>query len=185
MITLSFVLTSIIILLSPGPTNTVLAACGASLGLRRAAIMPLAEAMGYIVAVSVFATVADSLRGSAVAFATIKLTAAGWLLYSAFKLWGMSFHTDARPAREAFIRIFLTTLVNPKAILVGTVLIPVEAVHFAIWVLTYALLSTVAGLGWVAFGASLPFSVRRHTYKLASLVLGGFSLAAVASALSI
>ncbi|WP_245472269.1 threonine transporter [Rhizobium jaguaris] len=147
--------------------------------------MPVAEAIGYIVAVSVFAAVADTVRGNAAAFATIKLMAAGWLLYSAFKLWGMSFHTDARPAREAFIRVLLTTLVNPKAMLVGTVLIPAGAVHFPVWVLTYALLSTLAGLGWVAFGASLPFSVRRHTYKLASLVLGGFSMAAVASALSI
>ncbi|WFU05167.1 threonine transporter (plasmid) [Rhizobium sp. CB3171] len=147
--------------------------------------MPLAEAMGYIVAVSVFVTLADSVRGNAVAFATIKLTAAGWLLYSAVKLWRMSFCTDARSVREVFIRVFLTTLVNPKAMLVGTVLIPVGAVHLEIWVLTYVLLSTLAGLGWVAFGANLPFGVRRHTYKLASLVLGGFSLAAVASALSI
>lgn len=50
MVTLSFVLSSIFILLTPGPTNTVLATCGASLGLRKAALMPLAEALGYVLA---------------------------------------------------------------------------------------------------------------------------------------
>lgn len=184
MITLSFVIAAIVILLTPGPTNTVLATCGASLGLRRAAIMPLAEAMGYVVAVSAFVTVADAVRGNAAAFAAIKLAAAGWLLYSALRLWGMSFRLEAQSARDAFVRVFLTTLVNPKAMLVGTVLIPAGAVQVPLWVLTYAALSLVAGLGWVAFGASLPFGIRRHAYKLASLVLGGFSMAAVASAFS-
>jgi threonine/homoserine/homoserine lactone efflux protein len=185
MITLSFVLSSILILVTPGPTNTVLATCGASLGLRRAAIMPLAEAMGYVLAISLFVAMADAVRGNATAFAAMKMLAASWLLYSAVKLWGLPFRTDARSARESFGRVFLTTLVNPKAMLVGTVLIPSGlSIHASLWVATYAALSTVAGLGWVVFGACLPLGVRQHSYKLASLVLGGFSLAAVASALS-
>lgn len=184
MVTLSFVLSSIIILLTPGPTNTVLATCGASLGLRKAALMPLAEALGYVLAVSLFVAIADAVRGNALAFAAIKLLAASWLLYSAFRLWGMPFRTNATSARDAFTRVFLTTLVNPKAMLVGTVLIPSGVVHAPVWIATYAVLSTFAGLGWVAFGAVLPLGVRRHAYKLASLVLGGFSMAAVASALS-
>lgn len=184
MVPLSFVLASIVILLTPGPTNTVLATGGASLGLRRAAILPLAEAMGYIVAVSGFVAAAEAVRGNAVAFAMIKLAAAGWLLYSAFRLWGLSFRAENRSSRDAFIRVFLTTLVNPKAMLVGTILIPSGAAPVPLWVLSYAALSLLAGFGWVAFGASLPFGIRRHAYKLASLVLGGFSMAAVASAFS-
>ncbi|AOF93506.1 threonine transporter [Sinorhizobium sp. RAC02] len=185
MITLSFVLSSILILVTPGPTNTVLATCGASLGVRRAAIMPLAEAIGYILAISLFVAVADAVRGNALAFAAMKLLAASWLLYSAVRLWGMPFRSDARSARDSFLRVFLTTLVNPKAMLVGTVLIPAAApIHTSLWIAVYAGLSTLAGLGWVVFGACLPLGVRQHSYKLASLVLGGFSMAAVASALS-
>lgn len=185
MITLSFVLSSMLILATPGPTNTVLATCGASLGMRRAAVMPLAEAMGYVLAVSLFAAVADVVQGNATAFAAIKMLAAGWLLYSAVKLWRLPFRTDAKSTRDAFVRVFLTTLVNPKAMLVGTVLIPSGVdIQTPLWVATYAVLSTFAGLGWVVFGACLPMGVRRHAYKLASLVLGGFSMAAVASAIA-
>jgi threonine/homoserine/homoserine lactone efflux protein len=50
MVTLSFIAASILVLVTPGPTNTVLAACGATMPFRRAAILPLAEAIGYIIA---------------------------------------------------------------------------------------------------------------------------------------
>ncbi|AFL52431.1 threonine/homoserine/homoserine lactone efflux protein [Sinorhizobium fredii] len=185
MVTLYFVLSTLLILLTPGPTNTVLATCGASLGIRHAAIMPFAEAIGYFLAVSFFVVLADRVQGNASAFVATKLLAAGWLLYSAVKLWGMPLRTDAKSARQLFVRVLLTTIVNPKAMLVGAVLIPSEAdVAVSIWVATYAAMSTLVGFGWVVFGACLPFGVRRHSYKLASLVLGGFSMAAMASALS-
>lgn len=147
--------------------------------------MPLAEAVGYILAVAIFVALADAVRSNAMAFAAMKMLAACWLMYSAVQLWSLPFRTDATSARESFIRVFLTTLVNPKAMLVGTVLIPPTAdIQAPLWIATYAALSTLAGLGWVVFGACLPMGVRRHAYKLASVVLGGFSVAAVASALS-
>lgn len=185
MVTLSFILSALLILLTPGPTNTVLATCGASLGIRRAAIMPFAEAMGYILAVSFFIGLTDGIQGNAIAFATMKLLAAGWLLYSAVRLWGMPFLSDARSVRQLFVRVLLTTIVNPKAMLVGTVLIPSGAnIQAPVWLATYAAMSTLAGLAWVVFGGCLLLRVRRHSYKLASLILGAFSLAAVASAVS-
>ena len=39
----TFLLTSAAILLTPGPTNTILAASGAAMGLRQARLLPLAE----------------------------------------------------------------------------------------------------------------------------------------------
>lgn len=147
--------------------------------------MPFAEALGYVLAVSVFLAVNEALRSNVLAFAVLKMLAASWLLYSALKLWGLQFRTDAKSVREAFTRVLLTTVVNPKAMLVGTVLIPSNSeVNASMWVLTYAVLSTLAGLGWVIFGASLPLAVRRHSYKLTSLVLAGFSMAALMSAVS-
>ncbi|WP_139015883.1 threonine transporter [Ensifer aridi] len=141
--------------------------------------------MGYVLAVSFFVAVADRIQGNAVAFAAIKLLAAGWLLYSAVRLWSMPFLKGARSVRRLFVRVLLTTTVNPKAMLVGTVLIPSGAdIQAPVWLATYAAMSTLAGLAWVVFGGCLPLRVRRHSYKLASLILGGFSLAAVASAVS-
>ena len=59
MVTPAFVATSLVILLTPGPTNTVLATCGAAMGFRRGIIMPLAEAIGYVIAISFFVVFAD------------------------------------------------------------------------------------------------------------------------------
>lgn len=182
MVTLSFVAASILVLVTPGPTNTVLAACGATMGFRRAAILPLAEAIGYVAAISFFVAFAETMRGNHVALATVRLSAAGWLIHSARRLWRMPFEPDLAIRDVAFRRVLLTTVVNPKAMLVGTILIPAGIGMAApAWIGTYATLSTLAGLGWVALGSLLPSGIRRHAYKLASVVLGGFSLVAIVS----
>ena len=92
--------------------------------------------------------------------------------------------TNAPPplSRPQHLLVLLTTIVNPKATLVGTILIPAGGGTAApAWIATYAALSTVAGLGWVTLGSLLPLGIRRHAYKLASIVLGGFSLVAIVS----
>ena len=91
---------------------------------------------------------------------------------------------DADPVMKhtAFRRVLLTTIVNPKAMLVGTILIPAgTGMAATVWIATYAVLSMAAGLGWVILGSLLPLGIRRHAYKLASVILGGFSLVAIAS----
>jgi threonine/homoserine/homoserine lactone efflux protein len=185
MVTLSFIAASILVLLTPGPTNTVLAACGATLGFRRAAILPLAEAIGYVIALSFFVAFAEMLRGSHVTLAIVRLAAAAWLIYSSYRLWRMPFEPDPAVSDAAFRRVLLTTIVNPKAMLVGTILIPPgTGVAALAWIGTYAALSTAAGLGWVTLGGLLPQGIKRHAYKLASVILGTFSLIAIASAAS-
>lgn len=182
MVTLPFIATSILVLVTPGPTNTLLAACGATMGLRRAAILPLAEALGYIIAISFFVAFAGMMRHNHFALAAVRLAAAGWLIYSAWRLWRMPFESDPAVKETAFRRVLLTTIVNPKAMLVGTILIPAGTGMAApAWIAAYAGLSIVAGVGWVALGSLLPSGIRRHAYKLASVVLGGFSLVAIAS----
>ena len=185
MVTLSFVAASVLVLITPGPTNTVLAACGATMGLRRAAVLPLAEAIGYIVAISFFVAFAGMMRGDQAVLATVRLVAAGWLIYSALRLWRMPFEPGRTIEDAVFCRVLLTTLVNPKAMLVGTILIPAGTGAAApVWIGTYAVLSSLAGLGWVTLGSILPLGIRRHAYKLASVILGGFSLVAIASVAS-
>lgn len=182
MVTLSFIAASILVLATPGPTNTILAACGASLGFRRAAILPLAEAIGNLLAISCFVAFAAMMRGNHAAIAVVRLAAAGWLTYSAYRLWRTPFEPDPAVRDAAFRRVLLTTIVNPKAMLVGTILIPAGiGMSAAAWIGIYAALSTLAGLGWVLLGSLLPSGVRRHAYKVASVVLGGFSLVAIAS----
>jgi threonine/homoserine/homoserine lactone efflux protein len=182
MVTFSFVAASTLVLITPGPTNTVLAACGATMGFRRAAMLPLAEALGYILAISFFAGFAEMMRGNHGVLAIVRLAAAAWLIHSSYRLWRMPFESDPAVRDKAFRRVLLTTIVNPKAMLVGSILIPAgTGMAASAWVGTYAVLSTIAGLGWVMLGSLLPSGIRRHAYKLASVVLCGFSLIAVAS----
>lgn len=182
MVTLSYIVASAVVLLTPGPTNTVLAACGAAMGFRRAALLPLVEALGYVVAISVYVVFAEFMRDSHAALAIVRLTAAAWLVFAALRLWRTPFETDAATGTAAVRRVMLTTIVNPKAMLVGTILIPAgTGAAAAGWIATYAGLSTTAGLAWVGLGSLLPLGIRRHAYKLASVILGGFSLVAIAS----
>lgn len=183
MVTLTFITASVAILLTPGPTNTLLATCGATLRLRQAALMPFAEAIGYIIAIAIFFTSAEILRGNSTTFAMMKLIAAVWLLYSALRLWTTPFELTQSPPRRSFVRVLLTTILNPKAMLVGTMFIPPQAFVEALsWIGTYAALSIIAGFGWVLLGSLLPVSIRRHSYRGAAVVLTGFGIAAVASA---
>jgi len=87
MVTFSFIAASAALLLTPGPTNTILAARGASSCFRKASVLPLAEALGYAVAIGVFVACASLVRADPVAMAAIRLIAAGWLAFSAYRLW--------------------------------------------------------------------------------------------------
>jgi threonine/homoserine/homoserine lactone efflux protein len=185
MVTAAFVATSLVILLTPGPTNTMLATCGAAMGFRRGLIMPLAEAIGYLIAISFYVAFAQHIRADPTLFSLVKIIASVWLMYAALRLWGTVLEVRVRNTAESFLRILITTVVNPKAMLVGVILIPTEtAGQPYLWIVTYAGLSIFAGTGWVLLGSLMPLNIRLRSYKFASLVLGFFSLTAAASAFS-
>lgn len=177
---LGFATTALVILMTPGPTNTLLAAYGASLGFRRAMPMVLAEAAGYACAITAFASLAASLTPSSLA--ALKLAAALWLLISARALWRTRQTAAVIPPR-AFLRVLATTMVNPKAMVVGILLIPQGVwVEKAGFIGLFAILSVIAGLVWVAGGSMVPEGWRKHACRCAAVILSGFSVAAAASA---
>lgn len=178
----TFVLASALILLTPGPTNTLLAAAGAVSGARRALALPLAEALGYAIAVSAFAGLAGVVDDIDWAMPVLKAIAAGWLSYSALKLWRTPSTAAPQPARQAFTRILVTTMLNPKAMLVGTLMIP--QAQMAPWICLYVAMAYGAGLGWVMLGAHLPRGVRPYAYKSAALVLALFAAIAAGGAVA-
>ncbi len=179
----TFLLTSAAILLTPGPTNTILAASGAAMGMRHARLLPLAEAMGYALAIALFLSVAELLAGVPHALPVLKGVAAVWLVASAHKLWFLPVVPDMPEPAGAFRRVLLTTLLNPKAMLVGTISIPSLMPEApVVGLLAFVCLSTIAGLVWTSLGASLPLRLRPHSYKVAATIVAGFALAAAVSA---
>lgn len=182
----AFVAASLVILLTPGPTNTLLAASGAVFGLRRGAVLALAEAAGYTVAISFFIALAGILADNSMAMPILKGVAATWLLISAVNLWRRPVRfSGAAEISAAAWRVFVTTILNPKAMLVGSVVIPsLMPGDGAKAVAIYIALSCLAGLAWLTMGAWLPLKARPYAYKVAAVVLGAFSVAAATSSVS-
>lgn len=179
----SFAAAALIVLLTPGPTNTLLAAAGAAMGVRRAALLPVAEAAGYALAIAAFLAVTS--RFSDVGFVMPALKAAAvWLVVAAARLWRQPVRIDAAAHVTALRRVFVATILNPKAMLVGTVLIPeLMRDRQALGLATFIALSGLAGTAWLTMGSLLPGTARPYAYKAAAIVLCAFSVAAASSTL--
>ena len=179
----SYLLACLLILITPGPTNTLLAAAGAAMGWRQALLLPIAEALGYAVAIGLFVAATGLLAGVPLAMPVLKVVAAIWLMITAASLWSQPVVPEATGRAGAFGRVLMTTLLNPKAMLVGTILVPGMMPHAVVpAVAAFAVLSLLAGAGWVLLGAMLPAGLRRYSYKGAAMIVSGFALAAMVSA---
>jgi threonine/homoserine/homoserine lactone efflux protein len=182
---ISFALTAILILVTPGPTNTILAASGAAMGWRKAAFLPLAEAAGYMIAIIAYLALTTRLADIEGAMPLIKWVAVVWLLYSAWKLWTQPVQSAALERAIATRRVFFTTILNPKALLIGAILIPtVSTNEQPLAVIVFIILSIGAGVLWTGGGSALPSRFRPIAYKIAAIIIGMFSLISASSALA-
>ncbi|WP_444430788.1 hypothetical protein ACTTAM_07475 [Rhodobacter capsulatus] len=121
----AFSLAVLALLLAPGPTNTLMAVAGASHGLARVLRLVPAEPGGL----SAHGCAAGAGGGAGLmarapgAALLLKLAAALWVMVLAVRLW-----CSAAAGAEGFAigagRIFVTTALNPKALIFGLVLLP-------------------------------------------------------------
>lgn len=176
---LPFVLSILALLLTPGPTNTLLAIGAASAGFRRALPLVLAELSAYLLVVTPLATVAAGfLLAYPLAAALLKACSAAWILFLAIRLW----LPQPENVGDVSVRhVFVTTLLNPKAIIIGLVIMPHGPLHeIAGHLALFAGLIVFASLSWLLFGAfalgrvqsAAPQAMRR----IASVILAGFSV---------
>jgi threonine/homoserine/homoserine lactone efflux protein len=142
------------LLLTPGPTNTLLALEGAARGLRPALCCVGAEALAYGLAVGVIAfAAAPALEAVPDARRWMTLVAGLFVLALAFRLWRRSTLATGgiAPGPRA---VFAATLLNPKGLVFGLALIP--ATGAAMMPARYALflaMVVLAGAAWATFGA--------------------------------
>ena len=115
------------LLATPGPTNTLLAVAGAQ-AVRRPMLLPVAELAAYLATV-----VPLSIWGQQWLATTptlrfgLTLAAAIWVAVLALRLWRQAAKAAAEGAARAEITpldVGLTTLLNPKALIFGLILIP-------------------------------------------------------------
>jgi threonine/homoserine/homoserine lactone efflux protein len=116
-----------VLLITPGPTNTLLAVAGAERGALRAARLIPAELAGYLTTVIPLTLVgAGLLTRYPDVRPIITIAAAIWVMWLA---WKMVRHPSPRVSQTPLVTarlVFVTTLLNPKALIFGLVLLPAE-----------------------------------------------------------
>lgn len=175
------------ILLTPGPTNTLLASSGIQVGIRKSIQLIPAEAFGYLVAITFWGVLIGKISTHFPALPQIlKLFSAAYILYLAIKLWRTAEVSDdlnqiSIRARE----LFLATLLNPKALLFASAIFPSivwkSSQYYVAYILVFLCLLIPIAFLWIFMGTLLGrknsrWLNQKNMQKTASLVLMSFSL---------
>ncbi len=141
------------LLLAPGPTNTLMGVAGAQGGVKRVLRLLPAELAGYLAAILPLAFIGERVLGHwPLAAIALKALAALWVMVLAIGLWRTDGETAVADVSAG--RIFLTTLLNPKALVFGLVLLPAPAeAGFVPHLGLFCLLVVAVALLWGAAGA--------------------------------
>ncbi len=192
--TSSFILSVLTLLIVPGPTNTLLAASGAAVGLRRSLVLIPAECCGYLLSILAVIFILGPLLGDTpILGAGLRIAACLYLLWSALGLWRGTGLSGEQSDQIGAVAVFFTTLLNPKALIFALVIFPQAPGLPALlpYMVTFAGLVCTVALGWITLGTGLAASAPRlltqnRIGRLAAValtifatVLGGSALAAV------
>lgn len=150
---IAFAASVLLVLITPGPTNTLLMTSGAANGVRRSLSLLAAELVGYNVGIVATATAVDAL-GAVIRRpdAWLKVAAAAYLCFLAVRLWSRA--AEAKRAAVLPREVLITTLLNPKVLIFALVIIPVRDPHAWRYLAAFSLLLLMAGTSWVVVGAT-------------------------------
>jgi threonine/homoserine/homoserine lactone efflux protein len=151
---LELTLAILVLLLTPGPTNSLMLLAGAERGLSGTLRLIPVELLGYLLTALPLARMGDTvLDGQSQLRTIVTVLASVWVAVLAVKLWRV-------PGADADCRsvdargLFITTALNPKALIFGLVLLPSHD-RLAGNVALFAGLVVLVALLWVALGAAL------------------------------
>lgn len=148
---IAFGIAVLAVLVTPGPTNTLLASSGATIGIVRSLPLLLAEAAGYnasILSLGVFLT--PIIAAVPKARLWLSFIVGAYLLVVASKLW----RTGVERVNVISWRdVFITTLFNPKAFVFALAIIPWEVPNPAPYFIGFCAILAPVGLLWITFGA--------------------------------
>src|SRR3954454_18384080 len=185
---IAFILAVLGLLATPGPTNTLLAASGAAVGVRRSLHLIPAEVSGYLCSILVLALVLGPVAQNWPLFGSALRVCCGlWLAFLAWRHWTAAVHgVEARSV--PFSRVFVTTLLNPKGLIFAFAIIPWLSAGDLVAALPYLAglvgLIVAVGITWIGIGAALVAAGARHRWvqRVSAGVLGGFALVVSGSA---
>ena len=187
MISWLFIGLVITILLTPGPTNTLLASSGIQVGVRKSLRLIPAESIGYLISITVWGIIIGTVSSRfPILPIFLKLLSALYIIFLAIKLWKTadieaSYNLPTIRARE----LFCATLLNPKALLFASAIFPSSAWltlnNYLVHIGMFLILIVPIALFWTFIGSILASNKVRwlnqsNLQKTASLVLVSFSI---------
>lgn len=172
-----FTLAVLALLGTPGPTNTLLAASGARAGWRASLRLIPAEIAGYLIAVLLLhAVLADAMAAWPVLRVTMRVGICAFLIWTAWRLWQSG--CDVQVPSVGTGRVFVTTLLNPKAFVFAFGILPFSAPAAGLYLAGFVALIALVASGWIAFGALAAGAsprVGRHANRVAAVAVAGFA----------
>lgn len=154
MTTLELTLAVLALLLTPGPTNSLVLLAGAERGLSGAARLIPAEIAGYLLTVVPLALAGTTVLADHHGLRTgLTLVAGVWVAVLAVKLWRAP-GADGNATSVGARTLFVTTALNPKALIFGLVLLPSQD-RMAENLGLFAALVALVALLWAGIGAVL------------------------------
>jgi threonine/homoserine/homoserine lactone efflux protein len=173
-----------VLLLTPGPTNTLMLMAGAERGWARSLWLIPVEVVAYLAVIVPLALLAQGLAEQMWVLRPVVAVLAGlWVLYLAFRMW----RTEPIAGQQATVtrgRLALTTFLNPKGLIMGLVLLPAAGATgaaFAVLVVAIVVVAAFwAGLGGAMPGAGAGSAIPVLWRRVAAVWLAGLSVMIVA-----
>jgi threonine/homoserine/homoserine lactone efflux protein len=181
-----FALSVLALLAVPGPTNTLLAGAGATRGVLRSLPLLVGELAGYNIAIAALrqalGTVISETSGAQI---LLKFAITAYLIFLAVRLW-RALPTDGGSAFTVR-RVFVTTLLNPKALIFALVIFPPQPVPIALYFVAFSIMVVAVGTTWIVGGSLLTRLVSARFSLVApracAVALALFSIAVVSGLL--
>ncbi len=194
MISMLFIGLVVSILLTPGPTNTLLASSGIQVGVRKSFRLIPAEAFGYLISITLWGVLIGKVSTHFPLLPTIlKLFSATYIVFLAIRLWKTAnVSQDYNQPTIGAMTLFTATLLNPKALLFASAIFPAIAwgdlSYYVAHMLVFLVLIIPIAFLWTFVGSILSANKiswlnQSNMQKTASLVLMCFSIPLSYSAL--
>lgn len=173
------------LLITPGPTNAVLALAGAQDGLRAGPRLVPVVLLCYLSVVAPLVVWGGAMMAPRPLLRPIVTAlAALWVAWLAFGLWRRAPATGgAAAARVGPVQVAVTTLLNPKSLIFGLVLIPAAATAGR-GLLIFAALVPLVSAAWAALGAGAMVRLGPWLNKGSALWLGALAVLLAAKAVA-
>lgn len=184
---LLFILAVLALLGTPGPTNTLLATSGAVVGVRRSLVLLAGELSGYLVGIVAIRIVLGPIFAAyPLVGSVLKVAVAVYVGWIAVRLWLRGARLSGPASAVSLPNVFLTTLLNPKALIFALSIIPAEHPQLIWFLAAYALSVVFVGFCWILMGRGIGATAgERHAGlvpRIASVALVGFAGVIFASA---